>query len=63
MSWVNKIFSLVNRVEVINHWVDPNGPRAFEYGRAFVFWEEKAEVELQLQDDGRTLKIFIRKPR
>lgn len=36
----------VNRVEVINY-------------TKLVEWEDKAKVELSLQDDGRTLKIFI----
>ncbi len=46
----------LNRVEVIDHTksVDDGG------GRAYVFWEnEKKDVEFSLQDDGRTLKIFI----
>ena len=45
----------VNRVEVIDHTksVEKGG------GRAYVFWEDKAEVELSLQDEGRTLKVFI----
>lgn len=45
----------VNRVEVIDHTksLEDGG------GRAYVFWEKTAKVELQLQDDGRTLKIFI----
>ena len=48
--------SKVNRVEVIDHTkpVEEGG------GRAFVFWEDTANVELYLQDDGRTLKVFIR---
>jgi hypothetical protein len=45
----------VNRVEVIDH------TKSFEQGggRAYVFWEDEANVEIQLQDDGRTLKVFI----
>jgi hypothetical protein len=45
--------SKVTRVEVINH--QDNDP---SFGRAFVKHDCK-EVELSLQDDGRTLKIFI----
>ena len=47
--------SKVNRVEVIDHTksVEKGG------GRAYVFWEDGAKVELSLQDEGRTLKIFI----
>jgi len=41
--------SKVNRVEVIDH----------KEGRAYVMWENKLDVELMLQDDERTLKIFI----
>ena len=40
-------FSKVTRVEVI----DKNG-------RSYTNWDVKS-VELQLQDDGRTLKLFI----
>lgn len=40
-------FSTVTRIEVI----DKNG-------RSYTNWDVKA-VETQLQDDGRTLKIFI----
>lgn len=45
--------SKVNRVEVIDH--TKNGA-----GREYVKWEDKLNVELSLQDDDRTLKIFIR---
>lgn len=46
-------FKEVTRVEVINHQDDSP-----EFGRAFSKWECK-NVELHLQDDGRTMKIFI----
>lgn len=43
----------VNRLEVINHTEGGSG-------REFVKWaEERFEVELSVQDDGRTLKIFL----
>lgn len=43
----------VTRVEVINHQDDPIGR---------VFTKHNCQkVELSLQDDGRTLKIFISK--
>lgn len=47
--------SKINRVEVIDH------TKGFEDGggRAYVFWEDKAKVTLHIQDDGRTLKVFI----
>jgi len=40
----------VNRVEVID-----------DTGRAYVNWEDKLDVKLDIQDEGRTLKIFINK--
>lgn len=39
----------VNRVEVI----DKNG-------RSYVNWRSDNKVELSLQDNGRTLKVFIK---
>lgn len=38
----------VNRVEVI----DPTG-------RAYCWWDKDCSVELQVQDDGKTLKVFV----
>lgn len=38
----------VTRVEVID-----------EKGRSYVNWKKDNKVELSLQDDGRTLKVFI----
>jgi len=38
----------VTRVEVID-----------ENGRAFVRWEKHLKVQVQLQDNERTLKIFV----
>jgi hypothetical protein len=40
--------SNVTRVEVID-----------ETGRAYVAWDKSIGVELSLQDDGRTLKVFV----
>jgi len=40
----------VTRVEVID-----------ENGRSYVNWNKDNKVLVQLQDDGRTLKIFISK--
>ena len=37
-----------NRVEVID-----------DTGRVYVNWKKNNQVQLSLQDDGRTLKIFI----
>ena len=51
--------SKVTRVEVIDHTkpVERGG------GRAYVFYPQNSiddlEVKLSLQDDGRTLKVFI----
>lgn len=47
--------SKVTRVEVIDH----TKPLEEGGGRAYVFWENEAKVELSLQDDGKTLKVFI----
>ena len=38
----------VNRVEVID-----------QNGRSYVNWEPTNKTELSLQDDGKTLKVFI----
>jgi hypothetical protein len=45
----------VTRVEVIDHTksVENGG------GRAYVFHDGSAKVDVQLQDEGRTLKVFI----
>lgn len=45
----------INRVEVIDHTL----PLEQGGGRAYVKWQDGINVELQLQDEGRTLKIFI----
>ncbi len=49
--------SKVSRVEVIDHTntVEDGG------GRAYTFWGKSAVVDLSLQDEGRTLKVFISK--
>jgi len=43
----------ITRVEVINH--------ADDLGRVFVHWDENTKLEIDLQDEGRTLKVFITK--
>lgn len=48
--------SKVTRFEVINHYND-NG------GRELVKWHSDLKVELSLQDDGQTLKVFLSKPK
>lgn len=47
--------SKVTRVEVIDH------TKSYEQGggRAYSFWQEGVEVAVDLQDEGRTLKVFI----
>jgi len=51
--------SKVNRIEIINH------TEKGDFGRAFTYWSEygngikNPRVEISLQDDDRTLKIFI----
>ncbi|WP_337177548.1 hypothetical protein [Paludisphaera sp.] len=46
-----------NRFEVIDHRLDSNGE---PFGRRLVYY---GEFSLALQDDGRTLKVFIPGPR
>lgn len=45
-----------NRIEVID-WTKN---KRFGGGRVFVAWEEDITVETEVQDDGRTLKVFIK---
>jgi hypothetical protein len=45
-----ELLETVTRVEVID-----------ENGRTYVNWNKNNIVELSLQDDGKTLKIFISK--
>ena len=40
--------AMINRVEVID-----------EKGRSYVNWKPTNRTELQVQDNGRTLKIFV----
>ncbi len=47
--------SKVTRVEVIDHTKDVTQGG----GRAYFFMKEGVQVELSLQDDDRTLKVFI----
>lgn len=47
--------SKLTRVEVIDHRAHSLTP-----GRVYVEWDEDMEVELSVQDDERTLKIFLR---
>lgn len=49
--------SKVNRVEVIDYTktAEDGG------GRAYTFWQDDVSVNLVLQDDERTLKVFISK--
>jgi hypothetical protein len=49
--------SNVTRIEVIDHTksVEEGG------GRTYVFWKEGCDVTLDLQNVGRTLKVFISK--
>ena len=56
----------VTRVEVIDHSKPKDSD---DYGVAYNFWHEYRDedipnpnVRLELQDDGRTLKVFITAP-
>ncbi|NCU32589.1 MAG: hypothetical protein EOM23_06590 [Candidatus Moranbacteria bacterium] len=40
--------AMINRVEVID-----------EKGRSYVNWQKYNRVELQIQNNGRTLKVFV----
>ena len=40
--------AMINRVEVID-----------EKGRSYVNWKPTNRTELQVQDNGRTLKVFV----
>jgi hypothetical protein len=40
----------ITRIEVID-----------QAGRSYVNWEDDNDVSYQLQDDGRTLKVFVDK--
>lgn len=43
----------INRVEIINH-------SKYGNGRDYVIWEDDIEAEISMQDDGKTLKVFIK---
>lgn len=45
---IDGLLPMVTRVEVID-----------QDGRSYVNWDKNNMVTIQLQDDGRTLKIFI----
>jgi len=49
--------SKVNRVEVVDHTFPLE---EMHKARAYVKWEDKLDVTVQLQDDDRTLKVFIK---
>ena len=55
--------SKVTRLEVIDHTrsVERGGGRAYTYWHEYDAEDiEKPRIELSFQDEGRTLKIFIR---
>lgn len=57
--------SKVTRVEVIDHTrgIEDGGGRAYTYWHEYDMMDwEKPHVTVQLQDDGRTLKVFISPP-
>lgn len=43
----------INRVEIINH-------SKYGKGREYVLWKDDIEVTQSIQDQGKTLKVFIR---
>ena len=44
-----QLFSRVTRLETITP----------KYGRTTIFWDDNLEINLSLQDDGKTLKVFV----
>lgn len=57
----NKIVKIdvekINRIEVINH-----AKNKLPIGRLYVLYQNKGDfknIELSIQDDGQTLKIFV----
>jgi hypothetical protein len=48
--------SKINRVEIID-WTDDD---RLGGGRCFVHWDDETFADIDLQDDGRTLKVFIK---
>ena len=46
----------ISRIEVIDH----TEGKVQGGGRVFVHWDNRTEVSTELQDDSRTLKVFIR---
>lgn len=53
----NNLSNNLSRVEITNHRV----PLEKGGGRVYVYWDtkDKSDISLSLQDEGRTLKIFI----
>lgn len=45
----------VTRLEVIDH----TAPIAEGGGRSVLFWDDEKQVDIEIQDEGRTLKVFI----
>ena len=45
---LQKVFETIKRIEVID-----------ENGRSYVNWNDKNKVQVFIQDDGKTLKIYI----
>ena len=45
----------VTRLEIIDH----TRPLEEGGGRTVIFWDDNKNIELSLQDGGKTLKIFI----
>lgn len=52
--------SKINRIEVIDHTKE-NGGRVYTYWSEYGNGIENPKVVLDLQDSGRTLKVFISK--
>lgn len=58
MKTVKTIISGITRFELINHCGDPETNE--NYGREKIIWSEKYEIDVELQDNGKTLKVFYK---
>ena len=48
-------FGEVTRLEIIRHDTNSSGVQ----GREVIFWDPRKKIETSIQDEGRTLKIFV----
>lgn len=64
-KWVNKVYdtqqAVINRLtkEVIDTEKVTRVEVIDDVGRSYVSWNPKNKVEISIQDEGKTMKIFI----